>query len=137
MTIRVLIFQKHNITRKIYSKQAGAPAPAPPIKYKQSVYVFIPTYTLYFAPLYQNIIYALSNCCFIFLTSFSSEFTRINKSSFSFSTFRALSYFRDKSKCPSAIILIFLLVSFSNDNSKFLVCNLTSCSSAYIDSSNS
>lgn len=29
MTIRVLISQKHNIARKIYSKQAGAPAPAP------------------------------------------------------------------------------------------------------------
>lgn len=29
MTIRVSIPQKHNITRKTYNKQAGAPAPAP------------------------------------------------------------------------------------------------------------
>lgn len=29
MTIRVLISQKHNTARKIYNKQAGAPAPAP------------------------------------------------------------------------------------------------------------
>ena len=29
MTIRVLIPQKHNIARKIYNKQAGAPVPAP------------------------------------------------------------------------------------------------------------
>ena len=29
MTIRVSIPQKHNIIRKTYNKQAGAPAPAP------------------------------------------------------------------------------------------------------------
>ena len=30
MAIRVLFSQKHNTARKIYNKQAGAPAPASP-----------------------------------------------------------------------------------------------------------
>lgn len=71
------------------------------------------------------------------LTSFSKRLTLIRSISFSVSTFRASSSFRLKSRWPSAIILIFRLVSFSSVNWISVISSLNSEASTHLKESGS